>query len=142
MAKLVFHFTKRRLEDGTSLMEPKIPIVFTGSGAAIEAMATLDSGSTISYLPLDLAEILGFDKNRADGITIAKGIGGEEKASQFFVNLKIARKNQSVRLNNMPVLVFMDPGVKYCIIGLEPFFKKFDVYFKMSDDRIEIRDRQ
>ena len=137
MAKLTYRFTKLKLGDGSYVKEPKIPITFIGKNTSLDAIAILDTGSTISYLPLEFASILGFEEKNAT-IETTKGIGGEEKVAHYAVDIKLTRKNQSVRLK-LPVLVFLDPKVKCIIIGLEPFFEKFEVNFKLEQDRIELK---
>ena len=127
------------MEDGSYMKESKIPVTIIGKDGALEMMAVLDTGSTVSYLPLDLAEALGFDKNKAN-IQSTEGIGGKEKIGEFEITLKITRKNQSKILNNMPIFVFMDPKIKYFILGLDPFFNNFDIAFRLLESKIELKE--
>ncbi len=139
MVRLVFPFVKRKLNDGTYVKEPKIPLTFIGKENSVEVLAILDTGSTISHIPFYLAEALGFDKSKAEPAT-TRGIGGEEPMADFTIDLKISRKNQSVSISHVPVLVFLDPEVKFCIIGLEPVFERFDVCFKLADGKIDMKE--
>lgn len=139
MARFVFPFTKLRMEDGSHMKESKIPVTIIGKDGALEMMAVLDTGSTVSYLPLEIAEALGFEKSKAK-TQATDGIGGKEKIGEFEITLKIARKNQSKVLSNMPIYVFMDPKTKYFILGLEPFFSSFDITFRLGESKIELKE--
>ena len=140
MAKFFFPFTKRRLEDGSYLKEAKIPVIFVGLDDSIETMAYLDTGSTVSHLPLEFAEALGFDSKKAKKTT-TKGVAGEEDATYFKVGLKIARKNQTAFIKDMPCLVFLNPKTRFTLLGLEPLFEMFDVSFRLFDNKIELKQR-
>ncbi len=139
MARLIFRFKKRRLQDGSHSPEPKIPVTYSTSHASLETMAYLDSGSTISYLPLELAEALGFKRETAR-TEKASGIGGAQEVGCFHTDIRLTRHSQSIRMNHIEMLVFLDPSIEYVIIGLSPFFEKHDVNFRLKSDRIEIRE--
>ena len=142
MAKFVFPFTKRRTRDGTVFEEPKIPVTFNGpDGRFFDTLAILDTGSTISHLPLAVAEALGFSKESAKTAT-SRGIGGEEQMAEFEVGLKISRKNQTTKTLRLPIPVFLNPDVDYCSLGLCPLFEMFDVSFRMADGKIEMKERR
>ena len=141
MAKFVFSFTKRRTKGGAVFDEPKIPVTFSGKNSQfIDTVALLDTGSTISHIPLNFAIALGFEPDSAK-TTTTKGIGGEEKMAEFEIGLKITHKNQAIPSFRLPVLVFLDPNVDYCILGLCPLFERFDVNFKMAEGKIELKER-
>jgi len=139
MARLTFPFVKYKTKSGETLKEPKIPVTYIGKNGPIDAVAIVDSGSTVSYLPLDFAETLGFEIEKAESEDV-DGIGGKERVGRFKIGLKITRKNQEVRIDNMPVFVFLDKTTNYFILGMEPFFERFDVSFKLLDDKIELRE--
>ncbi len=140
MVKFVFPFTKRKIGENTYIEEPKIPVTYLGGGESVELNAIIDSGSTTSFLPYEIAASLGFSKEKSESAT-AKGIGGEEETGKFEIDLKITRKNQRAFIRKMPVLVFLNPKQKFCILGLSPLFEKFDITFRMKDGKIEMKER-
>ena len=140
MSLFSFRFQKRRLDDGTYVKESKIPVTFSANGNTFPpTMATIDSGSGVCFLPLEIAEILGFNKNTA-APSNADGIGGTEPTGSFNVDVKIERPHSTKVMRNVPIFVFLNPDTKFVILGLYPLFEKFDIIFKVEQDRILLKE--
>ena len=136
MAKLTFPFTKIKTAEGSFFDEPKIPVTFFTEKASIDTNAILDTGSTISHIPRDIAEALGFDEKLAEK-EFTCGIAGEQRVANFQAKLKISRKGRGITINNFPLLVFLD-DTDFCLLGLRPLFLHCNVEFRMLDGKIEI----
>ncbi len=139
MVKLIFPFGRGRFSKNQN--EPRIPVILTKNGCRIKKMMLLDSGSTHIFLPLELAEKLGFDKKKAKKGNPVKGLMVSVDTKVFDINLIIGTAGQYKQLSNLEVSVLMKSDDEDdCVLGITPIFEKFNVYFKLKDYEIEMTD--
>lgn len=98
--------------------------------------AIVDSGADYSYLPSEAAKLLGLDAASLSGSTVEnRGIGAlvESKFATLGVSLLDERERAEVSLD-IPFLVPLhpDPETKVVLLGRHPFFRLFDVRFRMG----------
>jgi len=136
MKKFVFRFKEEKLGEKTDYV-PKIPVEFSNAGKRFDTLAYLDTGSTISYLPKEIAELLGLELGKK--VEKAEGIGGDEDFRASSVTLVI-RQGHENSIINLPVFVFENPARRLVILGRLPLFQMFDICFNASENRIIMKE--
>jgi len=136
---LVFKYKKiERPAPYQSTNAPAIPVTFIGPQARVEVIGLLDSGADFSFIPKDLANVLGLkETNQSEDIG---GISGNIKArkSRLIVSIGKGRERYTFPMyvyvaeeqtaNDFPIL-----------IGREGFFEKFKVTFAEAERKIYIK---
>jgi len=103
-------------------------------------LALVDSGATCSFLPTDLAEILGLQPDPASTHT-AVGAGGEFRTVDFRVTIELMKGGRAFAdFKNWPVLVPINRlAIPYMILGRDSVFRRFDVTFRELAQRTILR---
>lgn len=135
--RLCFRYKEVRLEDGSVIRRPIIPITLSHDGKVVTVEAIIDSGSDYSLIPKEIAEDLGLVLGKS--LTEICGIGdGKCKTVQSNVNVMVTDGRKTVRLLNMPIGVLAEGEIEEILIGRIPFFAEFDVTFAENSNRIEL----
>lgn len=58
---LHYKFKKEKLEDGTTVLRPRIYVLLNGKNLQIETPALIDSGADITVIPEGIATSIGLD---------------------------------------------------------------------------------
>ncbi len=123
------------LRGGSKIYRPLIPITFNGSKSSFDALAILDSGSDITIIPKEIAEVIGIDCKNENSIS---GISGSPiKAKEGKVNV-IFGKDREIYSFDIPVLIPDKEGLAV-IVGRAGFFQQFKITFDEYKERIEFR---
>ena len=72
---LSFKYKPVKLQSGKTIYRPIIPITFNGNSENIDIFGLLDSGSDVTIIPIDLAEVFGvkfLGEDKMGGITNIK----------------------------------------------------------------------
>ncbi|HKZ59260.1 MAG TPA: hypothetical protein VJ547_05365 [Candidatus Thermoplasmatota archaeon] len=98
--------------------------------------AVVDSGADYSYLPSEAAQLLGLDAASLTGSTVEnRGIGAtvESRFATLGVSLLGEHEEPETTLE-IPFLVPVhpDPESRVVLLGRHPFFRLFDVRFRMG----------
>jgi hypothetical protein len=108
------------------------------SSESLTTIGLVDSGSNVTFVPLELADILSLPIEREDS---AVGAGGTFNNTIRKVNIRLLKGNTSfASFPNFPVYVPMDQGrVPYVVLGRDSIFSKFDITFRENKQRFVLR---
>lgn len=120
-----------KLKSGRVMYRPMIPLTFEGQ-EKIDIFAILDSGSDISIIPKDIADVLGiksYGENEIFGLAGNSIKSREGKAKISF------GKGHEVYTFDIPVFI-PDKEDVAIIIGRQGFFEQFDITFSEATKKI------
>ena len=119
---------------------PLLQVRLSTEAQSFSTLALVDSGATCSFLPTDLAEILGLQLDPATAHT-AIGAGGEFRTVEFRVTIELAKGGRTFAdFKNWPVLVPTNrEAIPYMILGRDSVFHRFDVTFRELVQRTILR---
>lgn len=121
-----------------SLSLPMLHIRLSCGTSSLTTVGLVDSGSTTTFVPLEIAEMLSVPVERTDA---AVGAGG--RFDNTIRKLKI-----SILRGNRPVAVFQDfpayvptesDRIPYVVLGRDSIFRKFDITFRENLHRAILR---
>jgi hypothetical protein len=136
---LVYKFKKEKLDDGMYVSRPRILVRLGTSKNSIDVPALMDSGSDITVIPRGIAEYIGlkFGGKKTKLYGYNEATDGEESLVDITFIGKAER--QSVKLQDVPVII---PDTKVdddVILGVIRIFDEFDISFKKSDNKIILK---
>ncbi|MBU3906644.1 MAG: retropepsin-like domain-containing protein [Nanoarchaeota archaeon] len=130
-----FKYKPVKLKTGETLYRPLIPITLEGE-EKIDVLAMLDSGSDITIIPEELAEVLGVEYKKDN---IIYGISREPvDAKEGKIYVKFGKGNEFYSFE-IPILVPTGKLDLPIIIGRAGFFNQFKIIFIESERRIEFK---
>jgi hypothetical protein len=100
----------------------------------------MDSGSTTTFVPTEIAEILGY-KLDTEHMEPAVGAGGEFSTGIFQVTIETLKGgNPIAEFKDWKTLVPSNPNaIPYVILGRDSIFMKFDITFRERMRRTILR---
>lgn len=117
---------------------PAIPVTLIGSKEKIDVIGLLDSGADFSFIPYDMAEVLGLDisQNPQD----IGGISGTVLAipSHMKVNIKKGREDYTFDVGVYVSVKEMQDEFPI-LIGRDGFFEQFKITFIEAEKRIHLK---
>lgn len=118
------------------ILTPVVKVEITNVSQREKFFAIVDSGADYSFLPHAAARVLGLDPASLTGSIVEnQGIGAtvESKFATLGVSVLDERERPEVSLE-IPFLVPLRPGpeAKVVLLGRHPFFRLFDVRFRMG----------
>ncbi len=129
-----FKYKPERLRSGSVLYRPIIPITLEGK-EKIDVFSILDSGSDMTIIPMEIAEVLDIKykkENELFGIT-----GGPVKTHEGKLRISFG-KGHEVYSFEIPVLVPEKENLSV-IIGRAGFFSQFKITFIESERKMEFK---
>lgn len=111
-----------------------IPLILDGK-EKIDIMGMLDSGSDITIIPKEIAEVIGVEiikENELSGIT-----GVPVKAKEGKINIIFGKGRESYSFE-IPVLIPEKENLNI-IVGRMGFFNQFKITFNESERKIEFK---
>jgi hypothetical protein len=105
---------------------------------SLTTIGLVDSGSTTTFIPLEIAEMLSLSIEKEES---AVGAGGRFPNTIRRVDIAILKGNTGVaRFSNFPVYVPTEPDrIPYVVLGRDSIFRKFDVTFRENLERVILR---
>lgn len=105
---------------------------------SLTTIGLVDSGSNVTFVPLELADILSLTVEREDS---AVGAGGTFNNTIRKVDIALLKgKTPFARFSGFPVYVPVDQGrVPYVVLGRDAVFRKFDITFRENEERFVLR---
>jgi len=132
--RLSIKYTSVKVGEGC-IDRPMIPLIIRRDEKHIPLLGILDSGSDFMLVPKDIAEYLNLELH---GSEEADAIGSKVETKKSTVSLTVSDGKTNVYLQNIPVRVLMQDGLKEVIVGRIPFFGEFDITFRENSKRIEL----
>ncbi len=127
-----FRYKPATIFSGAIVKRPLIPITFEGNENKINIIGVLDTGSDISIIPREIAEVLGIEPKIENEIS---GIGGEKvKADQGKLTVVFGKGREEYAFE-IPVLVPKN-NWDQVIIGRMGFFEQFKITFNESEEKM------
>lgn len=130
-----FRYKPIKLASGKIIYKPLIPITFKNI-ISLDILGMIDSGSDLTIIPEELAEILGINYNSESEVY---GISGEPLKSRIGVILVKFGKGNEFYEFKIPVIVPTKKQDIPVIIGRIGFFDQFKVTFIESEKRVEFK---
>lgn len=128
-------FKYRKLETSDTA-SPALPITLVGNITSLDTFGIIDSGSTLSVISSEIADIIGVNRKNQ---TTAKIIGGGEiRAYETSIKIKLTLKRIGERIINLPFLVL--DGQDEVILGRQDFFNLFRITFLENEKRIILQE--
>lgn len=123
-----------------SMRLPLLQVRLSTETQSFSTSALVDSGATCSFLPTDLAEILGLQLDPASSHT-AVGAGGEFRTVEFQVTIELTKGGRVfAKFKKWPVLVPINrEAIPYMVLGRDSVFRRFDVTFRELIQRTILR---
>jgi hypothetical protein len=96
---------------------------------SLRTIGLVDSGSTTTFIPMELADMLSIPVEKQ---AQAVGAGGQFQNTIRKVNITILKgTNPIVHFNNFPAYVPTEADrIPYVVLGRDSLFRKFDVTFR------------
>ncbi|MCC7536909.1 MAG: aspartyl protease family protein [Deltaproteobacteria bacterium] len=140
---VVYRFRKERLQDGGTVARPKIPVRLSWDAATVDVVALIDSGCDVTVIPQSLAEAIGVSTTG----TSQPLVGFREESAVVEAKVDITflgrRERQETTLHHVPVLVVLRDDrfaeETEIVLGLAKVFDEFDITFRRSRNRIELK---
>lgn len=136
---LVFKYKRiDRPEPFPSEAAPAIPVTLIGSKEKIDVIGLLDSGADFSFIPYDMAEVLGL--NLSQKPQDIGGISGTVLAipSTMKINVQKGRENYTITVGVYVSAKDMDDNFPI-LIGRNGFFEQFKITFIEAEKRIHLK---
>ena len=136
---LVFKYKRiERPAPYPSINAPAIPLTFIGPKARINVIGLLDSGADFSFIPKDLAEVLGLKETSE--IENIGGISGNIKARNSKMMVSIGKGREKYTFPMHAYVAEEQTADDFPIlIGREGFFEKFKITFAEAEKKIYIK---
>jgi len=117
---------------------PMVHVRLVSPQASLSTIGLVDSGSTTTFIPFDLADILSLPKVKEDS---AIGAGGRFKAFIAKVDISIMKGSSAfATFKDFPAYVPYDPeAIPYVVLGRDSIFRKFDISFRENKQRVIFR---
>jgi hypothetical protein len=122
-----------RLPNGRIILLPLIHVELISETETLTTIGLLDSGATSSFIPYEIADILGLIPENPKSIPVETAGGG---ADFFPVKLKRLSLLLSGKIfSDFPNIVMLVPSQKdrdlpYVILGRDSVFRRFYITFK------------
>lgn len=132
MARLLFNFAKR--SGGSPI--PKIPIIIKYKGNELKTTALIDTGADTSFVPEDVAGILGIKYHRSKEY-IVTGIDKELRCTRHKVEIELSDGSDRIVIPNVPVdIPKFSQKMVGVLLGRDGFLDKFELTFNQKKDII------
>jgi len=105
---------------------------------SLTTIGLIDSGSTTTFVPLELAEILSLPIEEEAS---AVGAGGSFNNTIRKVNITLLKgRTAFAKFRGFPAYVPLEEGrVPYVVLGRDSVFRKFDITFRENQQRFILR---
>jgi len=127
-----------QLPNGGHIRLPMLHVRLAHVDQSLSTIGLIDSGSTTTFVPLELAEILSLPIEKEAS---AVGAGGSFSNTIRKVDITLLKGRTSfAKFGKFPVYVPTDEGrVPYVVLGRDSIFRKFDVTFRERQQRFILR---
>lgn len=126
------------LPNGAHIRLPMVHVRLSHGDLSLSTIGLIDSGSTTTFIPLELAEILSLPTEKQES---AIGAGGSFDNTIRRVNIALLKgRTTFAEFSNFPAYVPTDPDrVPYVVLGRDSVFREFDITFRENKQRFILR---
>jgi len=129
-----FKYKSVRLPSGT-IYRPLIPLTFNGD-VNLNVFALLDSGSDMTLINREMAELLGIDSRKDNLIFGVSKIPVNVNESELTISFGKGHEHYTFKI---PVMIISEHINIPIIIGRTGFFDEFKITFIQSEKRVEFK---
>ena len=129
-----FKYKPEKLKSGAILYRPIVPLVLEGKDK-IDVFSILDSGSDITIIPKEMAEVLDIKYTKENEVSGINGVAIKSREGKLRVSFG---KGHEVYSFEIPVLVPEKENLSV-IIGRAGFFSQFKITFIESERKMEFK---
>lgn len=126
-----FKYKPIRLKGGKTIYRPLIPLTIEAK-EKLDVIGVLDSGSDMTIIPKEIAEIIGVDYSNENEVSGITGESVKTKQGKLWIRFGKGREDYSFEI---PVLVPEKEGIPI-IIGRIGFFEQFKITFSEAEKKI------
>ena len=121
-----------------SIRLPLLHIRLSCNQQSLRTIGLIDSGSTTTFVPLELAEMLSAPTEREEQ---AVGAGGRFQNTIRRLTISILKgRDPIIKFSNFPVYVPTEEDrIPYVVLGRDSIFRKVDVLFRERIQRFYLR---
>lgn len=128
-----FKYKSIRLLSGKSIFRPMIPLII--GEEKLNVFGILDSGSDITIIPKELAEVMEIEYGNENEVSGISGV--PVKAKEGKIKIRFG-KGREIYDFDVPILVPEREGLNL-IIGRLGFFNQFKITFFEAERKIEFK---
>lgn len=137
---LTFKYVDDRY-DGKVVPRPRVEIRLNNGDKSFKVAMLVDSGADTSFIPKEVADILGLQLSEPK---TSRSASGPFETSKGTVKAELIKGNQKISLGEIPVTVptkTIDGNnlESYALLGRVPFFRQFDVTFRETTRKLVLR---
>lgn len=121
---------------------PMMHIRIVQNGQSMRTDALLDSGATVTYIPIEIMDMLGVQFPGTFDSADSVGAGGQFDSYRVSIDRMDILKNQDhlFQFENLKVLVPKSPdAIPYTILGRDSIFHHFDITFREREQKVVLR---
>jgi hypothetical protein len=122
-----------------SIRLPLLHVRLSHADASLRTIGLVDSGSTTTFIPLELAEMLSLPIEKEEQ---AVGAGGRFQNTIRKVNISLLKgvRTPVATFRNFPAYVPTEEDrIPYVVLGRDSIFRKFDVIFRERQQRVLLK---
>lgn len=138
---LTYKFQKQELEDGSTILRPKVMVTLEGSKDKFPFIALLDTGCDITILSEPIAALIGLERTGRRVKFYAYNESCDAIESQCTITLQGRQQREAVRLQIL-VLIALGDHSEEVVLGLAGIFDAFNITFKRKENRITLKKNQ
>ena len=130
-----FKYQSIKLDSGQIIKRPVVPLILRGNKNSIEVLGYLDTGSDVSLISKDFADLIGinyFEQTEIFGIT-----GDEMEVDIGNVNIIVGKRSEKYNFT-IPTLITRKEDSQV-IIGRKGFFDQFKITFIESEKKVTFK---
>ena len=122
------------MPNGGQIRLPMLHIRLSHGNQSLTSIGLIDSGSTSTFVPLELAEILSLPVEKQAS---AVGAGGSFNNTIRKVDITLLKgKTVCAKFRDFPTYVPLEEGrVPYVVLGRDSIFQKFDITFRENQQK-------
>ena len=128
-----FKYKAVQLKSGKSIFRPMIPLII--GEERLNVFGILDSGSDITIIPKELAEVMEIEYGGENEVSGISGVPVKSKEGKIKIHFGKGREFYDF---DIPILVPEKEGLNL-IIGRLGFFNQFKITFSEAERRIEFK---
>jgi hypothetical protein len=121
-----------------SIRLPLLHIRLSVKESSLRTIGLVDSGSTSTFIPLEIAEMLSMPIEKEES---AVGAGGKFQNTIRRVDITILKGFYPVaKFSNFPAYVPTElDRIPYVVLGRDSIFRKFDIVFREKMQRVLLK---